>query len=254
MDLGLDGRGFLVLGASKGLGRGVAEVLVAEGAHVVVAARGAADVEAAAAALGERARPLVCDVAEPDVAAVEAAVAALPSFDGVLMNSGGPPHGAALELADEDWERAFALLVRGPLTLLRALTPRLAEPSSVLWVTSSSVRQPIGNLDASNLFRPGIAALVKSLARDLAPRVRVNSIAPGRFDTDRVRELDSKTAGRLGIDAAEARERAAAGIPLGRYGDPVELGRFAAFLLSPAASYITGAAMQVDGGIVTAVP
>jgi 3-oxoacyl-[acyl-carrier protein] reductase len=257
MDLDVDGKGFLVLGASRGLGRAVAQALVEEGARVVVASRDADAIGRAARELGERAAPLVLDVADP--AAADAAEAAVREhlggrLDGLLVNSGGPPPGAAMELDDEAWERAFALLVTGPMRLVRRLVPLMREPAAILWVTSSSVRQPIPGLDTSNLLRPGIAALCTSLACQLAPAVRVNSIAPGRFDTARVRELDELAARARGVDVAEQRAAAASAIPLGRYGDPAELGRAAAFLLSPAASYINGVSLQVDGGLVTAVP
>jgi 3-oxoacyl-[acyl-carrier protein] reductase len=257
VDLQVDGKGFLVLGASRGLGRAVAAALAAEGAHVLVAARDAGAVAAVADGLGPRAHPLAIDVTSPDApaAALDAVAQHLGGgLDGVLVNSGGPPPGAALDLGDEQWRAAFDLLVTGPMRLLRALVPQMRRPASVLWITSSSVRQPIPGLDASNLLRPGIAALCKSLAHALGPEVRVNTLAPGRFDTDRVRELDTERAGALGIAVEEQREQMAATIPLGRYGDPEELGRVAAFLLSPAASYLNGAAIQVDGGVVTAVP
>jgi 3-oxoacyl-[acyl-carrier protein] reductase len=116
------------------------------------------------------------------------------------------------------------------------------------------MRQPIGGLDTSNVFRPGVAALAKVLARELGPRVRVNSVAPGRFDTDRVRSMDESRAERTGRSADEIRRAAAESIPLKRYGEPEELARVAAFLLSDAASYLSGAAIQVDGASVTAVP
>jgi len=255
MQLDLKDKGFLVLGASRGLGYGVAEALVEEGARVIVAARNPEAVEAAATRLGDAASGLVCDVASPDIEGSIAAVDEhLETLDGILLNSGGPPAGPALSLSEEDWQLAFQLLIGGPLALLRALRPKLATPASILWITSSSVRQPIPNLDTSNLLRPGIAALVKSLARDLGPDIRVNSLAPGRFDTDRVRQLDSGRAEAQGISPETLVARTSEGIPLGRYGDPIELGRMAAFLLSPAASYITGTSNQVDGGLVTSVP
>lgn len=255
MQLELKGKGFLVLGASRGLGFGVAQALVGEGADVIVAARNGDAVGQAANQLGDTAAGLEFDVGSPDLKRAEAAVDEhLKSLDGILLNSGGPPAGAALSLSEDDWQLAFQLLVGGPLALLRALRSRLATPASILWITSSSVRQPIPNLDTSNLLRPGIAALVKSLARDLGPDVRVNSLAPGRFDTDRVRQLDTGRAEAQGVTPKALVARTSEGIPLGRYGDPIELGRVATFLLSPAASYITGTSTQVDGGLVTSVP
>jgi len=138
--------------------------------------------------------------------------------------------------------------------LLRALVPRMNDRAAILFVTSSSVRQPIPNLDTSNVLRPGVAALAKCLARELGPEIRVNSLAPGRFDTDRVRSLDESRAGAAGITTEQQRGETSHTIPLGRYGEPAELGRVAAFLLSPMASYLSGASVQIDGGMVTAVP
>jgi 3-oxoacyl-[acyl-carrier protein] reductase len=130
----------------------------------------------------------------------------------------------------------------------------MADGAAIAFITSSSVRQPIPGLDTSNVLRPAVAALVKTLARELAPRVRVNGIAPGRFDTERVRSLDRARAESEGTTEGEQRTRSEATIPIGRYGDPGELGRVAAFLLSPAASYLTGVNVGVDGALVTAIP
>jgi 3-oxoacyl-[acyl-carrier protein] reductase len=256
VELNLDNKSFVVGGASSGLGRAVAEQLVAEGARVLLVARNADALHEVARELGEQAQPCAADASQTsgvDKVAV-VAVDRFGTLDGVLVNAGGPPFGPALELTDEQWLSAFNLLVGGPVRLLRALVPQMNDGASVLFITSSSVREPIKDLDASNVLRPGVAALVKCLAKELGPRVRVNSMAPGRIDTARSRSLDEARAANSGIPTEEQRRNVSQGIPLGRYGEPAELGRAATFLLSPAASYITGVSLQVDGGLVSAVP
>jgi 3-oxoacyl-[acyl-carrier protein] reductase len=252
VNLGLEGRLIVVGGASKGLGRATAQALVEEGARVVCVSRDAEALARTVAELGEQATAFPADLSAP--ADIDRLASSLESLDGILVNSGGPPGGDALELTDEQWEASFRLLVGGPIRLLRALVPRLTDGASILFVTSSSVRQPIPKLDSSNVLRPGVAALAKCLARELGPRVRVNTIAPGRFATDRVRSLDEARAAAAGITPDEQVVQMSKTIPLGRYGQPIELGRVAAFLLSPAASYVSGEAVQVDGGYVTAIP
>ncbi|HSL00470.1 MAG TPA: SDR family oxidoreductase [Rubrobacteraceae bacterium] len=256
MELNLEGRSFVVGGASSGLGRAVAEQLVAEGASILLVARDADVLQEVANELGERAHPCPADVSHPSGVDKAAAVAVdrLGALDGVLVNAGGPPFGPALELTDEQWLDAFHLLIGGPVRLLRSVVPHMNEGASVLFITSTSVREPIAGLDSSNVLRPGVAALVKCLARELGPRIRVNSVAPGRIDTARSRSLDESRATDSGVTVEEQRRKVSEGIPLGRYGDPEELGRAAAFLLSPAASYITGVSLQVDGGLVSAIP
>lgn len=257
MDLGLKDKTFVIGGGSKGLGNAVATVLVQEGARVLLVSRGGKDLERAAADLGPNAIACPADVSEP--AAVDAIVGAVDAnfggrLDGLLVNAGGPPAGEALQLSDEQWQHSYDLLLGGPIRLLRALTPKMPDGSAILFITSTSVRQSIPNLDSSNVLRPGVAALAKTLAHELAPRIRVNSLAPGRFDTDRVRSLDAQRAKAVGVSEEEQRSQAAKAIPLGRYGEPIEFGRFAAFLLSPAASYVSGLAAQADGAMLTAVP
>ena len=255
MMLGLKGKSFVVGGASRGLGRAVAEQLVAEGARVLLVARDATTIQEVAQELGEQAYPCAANLSEAsNIDEVVEAATRLGGLDGILVNAGGPPFGPALELSDDQWLEAFRILIGGPVRLLRALVPRMNEGASVLFITSSSVRQPIKNLDTSNVLRPGVAALAKCLANELGPRLRVNSLAPGRIDTTRSRSLDESRAQALGISVEEQRRNVSEGIPLGRYGQPEELGRAATFLLSPAASYITGVSLQVDGGLVSAIP
>jgi 3-oxoacyl-[acyl-carrier protein] reductase len=258
VDLGLAGRSYVVGGGSRGLGRAVASALVADGARVLLLGRSADALEEASASLGaERASWLVVDMADP--AGPDRVRAAVDerfggALDGLLMNAGGPLPGDVLSLSDDQWRGAYELLVGGPIRLLRELVPVMTDGASVAWIGSSSWRQPIAGLDASNVFRPGVAALVKVLARELAPRVRLVGLAPGRIDTDRVRSLDSARAERTGSSLEEARRASEAELPYGRYGEPEELGRVAAFLLSPAASYVSGSTIQVDGAMITALP
>lgn len=247
MDLGLAGSAFLVTGGSRGLGRATAQVLREEGADVVLSARTAADVERTADELG--AVGVAADLADPSAAArlVEAVRASFGRVDGALVSVGGPPGGATLDLTDAQWTAAFDSVFLGVVRLVRELVPALPDGGgSVVLVLSTSAKSPIAGLAASNGLRPGLGMLVKALADELGPAgTRVNAVLPGRIATDRLRELD-------GPDPAVAAERARS-IPLRRYGEPAELGRVAAFLLSPAASYVTGALVPVDGGAVRAL-
>lgn len=255
MDLGLTDKVFVVGGGSSGLGHAVARALVEERARVLLVSRDEMKLEAACAELGDGTTACAADISSASgVDSVVQAAESLGGLDGLLVNAGGPPAGNALDLTDEQWDGAFRLLLGGPLRLIRGLLPIMREGASILFITSSSVRVPIPGLDTSNVFRPGVAALAKCLALQLGPRVRVNSLAPGRLDTERVRSLDESRAAAERISVEDQRDRMRQAIALGRYGDPIELGRVAAFLLSPAASYVSGGSIQVDGGYVRAIP
>ena len=247
VDLGLTGKAFVVTGASRGLGLAGATALRAEGADVVLAARDPAAVEVAASSLG--ATGITADMGEPAAAErlVRACLSAYGRVDGALISVGGPPAGPALGLTDEQWRTAFESVFLGAVRLCRAVVEALPpEGGSIALVLSSSVKSPVSGLAASNGLRPGLAMLAKTMADELGPRgIRVNGLLPGRVDTDRVRELD-------GGDPA-VRAAVEQGIPLRRYGLPEEFGRVAAFLLSPAASFVSGAMVPVDGGAVRAL-
>lgn len=244
-------------GASRGLGLAVAGELTRQGAESLLFSRNRASLEAACANLGSQTSWLAADLAASNAAAhiSQAARQRFPGgVDGLLVNAGGPLRGSVLELDDQAWRESCELLILAPIRLVRALAPQLREGACVLFVVSSAVREPVLGLDASNVLRPGVAALMRSLARELAPRVRVNALAPGRFATDRALEGDARKAAAAGITSEQQRARASASVPLERYGDPAELARAAAFLLSPAASYITGATLHIDGGLVSSAP
>ena len=247
MDLGLAGLTYLVTGASRGLGLATAEALVAEGASVVLSARDPQAVRAAADRLG--CLGVVADAADPDSPArlVEAAQQAYGRLDGALVSVGGPPPGPALGLTDAQWLGAFDSVFLGAVRLCRAVVPALTRRRATTSLTRSPRRlRTWCGLAASNGLRPGLAMLAKTMADELGPQgVRVNGLLPGRIATDRLTQLD-------GPDPA-ARARAEATIPLRRYGTPAEFGRVAAFVLSPAASYLTGAMVPVDGGATRAL-
>lgn len=251
MDLGLDGRVYLLTGASRGLGLATAEVLVAEGATVLVSGRTPAAVDEAVAALGPHAAGVVADNADPATPAllVGEAQRRFGRLDGALVSVGGPGAGTVASTTDEEWRAAFEQVFLGTVRLARGIGAALGEGGSLALVLSTSVRVPLAGLAASNGLRPGLASVAKMLADDLGPHgVRVNTLMPGRIDTDRVQALDGASA-----DPDATRRAHEATIPLGRYGRPEEFGRVAAFLLSPAASYLTGTAVPVDGGLLRTI-
>ena len=253
MDLGLGGRGYLLTGASRGLGFATARALVDDGARVLVSSRSADAVRTAADELGGApgAHGIAADLADPDAAErlVGEARERLGRVDGVLLSVGGPPPGTVLEVADEQWRSAVESVLLGPLRLVRALVPFLDEGAAIAFGLSTSVFQPIGHLAISNGLRPGLAMTAKALADELGPRgIRVLGLIPGPIATDRLISTEAASG-----DAAAARARNAARVPLGRVGEPEEFARVAAFALSPAASYVSGTMIAVDGGATRAL-
>lgn len=247
MDLDLHDRVYILTGASRGLGYATARELVAEGARVVISARDPDRVAAAAALLGaERAAGITADLAQPDTPTrlVRAAHDRYGRLDGALISVGGPPPGTAAAASDEQWRTAFETIFLGTVRAARTVADALTAGGAIGLVLSTSARSTFTGLGLSNGLRPGLAGVAKDLADEYAPRgIRVVSLLPHRILTDRNLELLAAAG-----DPAAARARAEADIPMGRFGEPAEFGRVAAFLLSPAAGYLTGLAVPVDGG------
>jgi 3-oxoacyl-[acyl-carrier protein] reductase len=258
MDLGLKGKVAMIAGASRGLGFAVAEALAGEGALVSIASRDEQAICAAASRLGSGvlATPLDVRSAEGIERWSRATVERFGGVDLLFANSGGPPAGAALSFDDAAWQDAVELLLFSTLRMVRAVVPSMQARGggAILMSTSASVKEPIPNLGLSTVLRASVSALAKTLAIELAPaKIRVNQIVPGRIDTDRVRQLDEINGRKQGVSAEQAKAKSVGTIPAGRYGQPEEFGRVAAFLLSGAASYMTGATVQVDGGLIRSV-
>ncbi len=255
MDLGLTGARALIGGGSGGLGGAIAQALRDEGARTGLIGRPGEKLQAAAERLGGAA--VSADLATPDGPreAVEAAVTAFGGLDLLVVNSGGPPPGRFDDLDEAAWQAAIDGTLWSAIRLLRAALPHLREgrDPAILVILSSSAREPIPGLTTSNLIRPGLAGLIKSLVAEIVP-VRINGLAPGRLQTDRIAQIDAALAASSNIPVEDIQKRTVERIPLGRYGDPLELGRVGAFLLSPAASYVTGAIVPVDGGMIRALP
>jgi 3-oxoacyl-[acyl-carrier protein] reductase len=246
VDLGIEGRSALVLGASAGIGRGIAASLAREGARVAIASRSRERIEEAAGELGDGVAPYVCDTDDLDrVAALPGEVAsAQGSIELLVANTGGPPLGGALDHGLDEWEAAYRSLVLAPRVLIEAVLPAMRERrwGRIVNVGSSSVREPIPGLALSNAHRMAAVGFFKTLAREVAAEgITVNTVATGRFATQRL----AANAGSM--EAAE--ERAWEDVPARRLGTTEEHGDLVAFLASERAAYLTGAVIPLDGGL-----
>lgn len=256
MDLGLRDRVYVVTAGSSGLGFATAAALVAQGSKVVIVSRNEQRLTQAVAELGghEFVVGLSGDLGEESIAETltAAAIARFGRLDGCLISSGGPPAGSLLNVTDDQWRASMETVFLGPLRVAKAAAAamdqspneRTGSGGSIAFVLSTSSRVPIPALSISNGLRPGLAAMVKELADTYGPRgIRVNGIMPGRIATDRVYALDARDG-----SPERTRMKNELSIPLARYGEPEEFAAVASFLLSPLASYVTGAIIPVDGG------
>lgn len=257
MDLGLKGRVALVAASSKGLGKAVAEELAAEGASLVLCARGEAALRATADAIakahGVAVLAVAADVGKTGEAerVAREGISRFGKIDILLTNSGGPPAGPFESLTREVWDNAAALLLGSVVEFCRVVLPGMKERrwGRILNVTSIAAKQPVDNLMLSNSLRAAVTGFARTLATEAAPfGVTVNNLLPGFTRTERMVELSDVTAAKEGITAAQALARFTAAVPMGRMGEPREFAALAAFLASERASYITGQSMAVDGG------
>ncbi len=258
MDLGIKDKVIMVAASSKGLGYGIARQAAMEGAIVSMASRSEKKIVQAAERIRQEVPeaaifPAVADVSDPESIDhwVLSTQRELGSIYGLVVNGGGPPPGRFDDLDDETWRSGYENTLMSAVRLIREVLPEMRKnkSGSILTITSSSVKEPIDNLLLSNVYRSGVTSLVKSLSFQLAnDHIRINNLVPGLFDTDRLKELDLKNSREWRIDLENVRKFNFEKIPMGRYGEPGEFGKAAMFLLSPAASYVTGETFVIDGG------
>jgi 3-oxoacyl-[acyl-carrier protein] reductase len=257
MDLGLKDKVMMVAASSKGLGFAIARNLALEGATLSIASRGQNHIETAGDDIrkesGAEVFTSVMDMSNAHSIEhwVKATVEKYGRVDGLVINAGGPPAGRFDDLDDSKWLAGYELTMMGTVRLLRQVLPhmRRQKSGSILTVTSISIKEPIDNLLLSNVMRSGVSSLLKSLSFELAPEgIRINNLVPGLFGTERLKALDLINAREWRMTPEEAEKINVGKIPLGRYGDPDEFGKAATFLLSPAASYVTGETFFIDGG------
>ena len=257
MDLKLKDKVIMVAAGSKGLGFGIAQACARDGATVCIASRSQNNVDNAKALLADSGAVIHGSIVDArSKESIEnwanTIVAEYGRIDGLVINAGGPPAGRFDDFEEQDWYNAFELTLMSAVRMVHAVLPTMRQQGkgAILTVTSLSVKEPIDSILLSNVMRSGVVSLVKSLAKDMASEgVRVNNLVPGTIYTDRVVSLNQHAADRQGLSTTEVKAKAEANIPMGRYGTIEEFGNAGAFLLSDAASYISGATLVCDGAL-----
>ena len=261
MDLGVKDKVYFLAASTRRLGRAVAQELKDSGASVFLGGRDEKTLVQTLKDMGaDQDRTVHGSVLDASSAEsieqwIEEGLHTFGRMDGILVNAGGPPAGKFKDFDDSDFDAAYQLTLMSSVRMIRESLPALrGSKGNVLIVTSQSVREPVENLILSNVFRSGVNALMKTLSRELiVDGIRINCIAPGLISTDRLENIEKATAEATGKNVNEVRKEMQSGIPMGRYGNPSEFGKVGAFLLSPAASYVNGESIQVDGGLAKSV-
>lgn len=261
MDGSFQGKTALVLASSQGLGKAIATKLAEEGANVMLASRNGGKLEEVKRQLQRenvsQVDYSVCDITKPEEikSLVNKTIEKFGTIHILVNNAGGPPAGSFVDMTDEQWQQAFELNLLSYIRTIREALPYLKKQGGkIINIASSSIKEPISGLVLSNTFRTGIVGLSKTLAEELAPYgILVNTVAPGRIATDRLKYLDEINAEKQGISVEQLGEQIKKRIPLGRYGKPEEFANVVAFLASDANTYMTGSSFLVDGGMIRSI-
>lgn len=256
MDLGIKNQLFIVGGATSGFGKAIATALINEGANIIAVARNNDKLEELKKANSAQVEIIAGDITQNAIIEKMAAIIGNRQLHGMLVNAGGPPAKTFLETTLEDWDNAYQNILRWKVNITQTVVPKMKEHQygRIVYIESSSVKQPLENLVLSNSLRLAVVGFVKTLSQEIAKSgVTLNVMGPGSHDTPAIERIYNKKAEQTGISAADARKQGVQQIPVGRLGKPEDFASLATWLLSPASGYITGQTITVDGGMVKSI-